>query len=286
MRQIQDPKQMARWARQVRARGESIAFVPTMGFLHAGHLSLMRALRGRADHLVVSIFVNPLQFGAGEDLDHYPRDADGDAAQCLGEGVDVLFLPRNDTMYPEGFQTTLRAGPLAGHLCGASREGHFDGVLTVVLKLFHLVQPTAAAFGRKDYQQLQVIRRMVRDLDLDIDVVAGDIVREPDGLAMSSRNVYLSAEERQQALALSRSLDAARAAVLVGQRDAAGLAAACRGAIAEQPLADIDYVELVDAETLADPGVSLERDALLAVAVRFGTTRLIDNALLPVGQAP
>ena len=279
MERFADPAALQSWAGEVRARGETIGFVPTMGFLHEGHLSLMRIARPRCDHLVVSIFVNPLQFGPDEDLARYPRDEAGDTARCAAEGVDVLFFPMPATMYPEGFQTRVKAGPLASPLCGAARQGHFDGVVTVVLKLFNLVQPHLAVFGAKDYQQFQVIASMVRDLNLPVDVVAGPIVREPDGLAMSSRNAYLSGDARRQALCLHRALGQARSLFAGGERGVATLLTATRRLIEAQPLVDIDYVELLDAENLT-PIERIERPAVLALAAKFGATRLIDNCVL------
>jgi pantoate--beta-alanine ligase len=248
-----------------------------MGFLHEGHVSLMRAAVSRADHLVVSIFVNPLQFAAGEDLARYPSDPAGDAAKCAALGCGALFTPVKASLYPEGFQTRVKVGALAARLCGRSREGHFEGVATIVLKLFGLVQPNVAVFGSKDFQQLQIIRRMVRDFDLGIDVVGMPIVREEDGLALSSRNVHLTPQERQQALALGRTLVAIQDWVDEGERDVPTLLAQGRALLQEQPLADLDYIDIVDAEELT----ALERlgsePALAALAVRFGGTRLIDN---------
>lgn len=283
MQTITDPQELSRWTREVRARGESIAFVPTMGFLHEGHLSLMREARKRADHLLVSIFVNPLQFGPNEDLDRYPRDPEGDAAKCRSVGCDLLFTPTVASLYPDGFQTRVQLGPLASRLCGASREGHFEGVATVVLKLFGLVRPNVAVFGSKDYQQLQIIRRMVRDFDLDVEVVGMPIVREPDGLAMSSRNAYLSTDERSQALVLSGCLRALEGWVAGGEGDVANLLGRMRRLIEEQPLATIDYVEIVDAAELSSIERLGTRPVLAALAVRFGGTRLIDNRVLEVG---
>jgi len=270
---------MAAWARAVRARGESIAFVPTMGYLHEGHLSLMREARGRGDHLVVSIFVNPLQFGPNEDLDSYPRDAEGDAAKCRDVGVDVLFTPTKASLYPAGFQTTVQPGPIAGPLCGASRPGHFEGVCTIVLKLFGLVRPRVALFGRKDYQQLAVLRRMARDLDLDVEVLGMPIVREADGVAMSSRNARLTPEQRTAAGVLSRALDRAEHLVADGERGVEAVVAAAASLIAEEPGAALDYVELVDADDLSTI-CDLEAPAVLALAVHFGSVRLIDNRVL------
>lgn len=279
MQVFETPAEMADWARGVRAHGESIAFVPTMGYLHDGHLSLMREARSRGQNLVASIFVNPLQFGQNEDLDTYPRDAVGDAAKCREVGVDVLFTPTTGSLYPDGFQTTVRPGPVAGPLCGASRPGHFEGVCTIVLKLFNLVRPTVAVFGRKDYQQLAVLRRMARDFDLEVEVVGMPIVREPDGVAMSSRNARLTPQQRTQARVLQRSLTLVEQLVARGERSVEVLVAAASDTIDAEPLAEIDYVELVDAadlSTLCD----LDGPAVLALAVRFGSVRLIDNRVL------
>ena len=276
---IESPAEMATWSRSVRDRGESIAFVPTMGYLHEGHLTLMREARQRGRSLVASIFVNPLQFGQGEDLDRYPQDPEGDAAACREVGVDVLFAPRREDLYPDGFQTRVRVGRLAEGLCGASRPGHFEGVATVVLKLFGLVKPNVAVFGQKDYQQLAVLRTMVRDLDLDVELVGVPTVREADGVAMSSRNAYLDAEARQQARSLVLALDLAELMVSEGERGAEEIVRAAADLIQGQPLATIDYVELVDAETL-EVFCTLERPAVLALAVHFGPTRLIDNRVL------
>ena len=277
MLRISTPHQLTEWSSSVRARGETIAFVPTMGFLHEGHLSLMRAAKTEADHLVVSIFVNPLQFAPGEDLDRYPSDPEGDAMKCKQLGCDVLFSPVKADLYPQGFQTRVPVGALAENLCGASRAGHFEGVATIVLKLFGLVRPTTAFFGSKDYQQLQIIRRMARDLDLGIDVVGMPIVREEDGLALSSRNAYLSEEERQQARVLSRSLRELENDVAAGERCVTSLVKRARALIEEQSLARIDYVSVVDAEELTPLESIGEGPVLAALAVAFGKTRLIDN---------
>ncbi|MCP4868821.1 MAG: pantoate--beta-alanine ligase [Proteobacteria bacterium] len=279
MQVFETPSEMAAWARAVRDRGETIAFVPTMGYLHEGHLSLMREARERGQHLVASIFVNPLQFGANEDLDTYPRDAAGDAAKCRDVGVDVLFTPTKASLYPDGFQTTVQPGPIAGPLCGASRPGHFEGVCTIVLKLFNLVRPNVGVFGRKDYQQLAVLRRMARDFDVDVDVLGMPIVRESDGVAMSSRNARLGADQRTQAQVLHRALDLAESLVAAGERGVEAIVAAAAVLIREQPLADIDYVELVDADDLSTI-CDLEAPAVLALAVKFGSVRLIDNRVL------
>ncbi len=280
MQTILEPAAMQTWARERRARGETIAFVPTMGFLHEGHLSLMRMARDRADHLIVSIFVNPLQFAPGEDLATYPRDEAGDLAKCASVGADVVFFPTPASMYPDGFQTRVKPGPLAGPLCGRSRPTHFDGVVTVVLKLFNLVKPQVAVFGRKDFQQLQVIRRMVRDLDLDVEVLGGPIVREPDGVALSSRNAYLTGAERAQAVCLSQSLGLAEQRVASGEATAAQIIELVRAHVTAHPSAEVDYVELVDSEELTPVVGTLTGPCLLALAVRFGATRLIDNRVL------
>jgi len=263
-----------------RAAGKRIAFVPTMGYLHQGHVSLLDEGRGRGDVLVLSIFVNPTQFGPKEDLSRYPRDLDGDLAKAERAGVDVAYVPDAAAMYPSGYQTFVEVEELQRGLCGASRPGHFRGVATVVLKLFHAVQPHVALFGRKDYQQLQVLSRMVRDLDLGVDVVGLPIVREPDGLAMSSRNAYLSPDERVRALALSRALLAARVSFEEGERDAARLVDCARSTLHLTPGVRLDYLELRDAESLAELHGRVTHPAVMAVAALVGTTRLIDNQLL------
>jgi pantoate--beta-alanine ligase len=239
----------------------------------------MREGRRRASRLVASIFVNPLQFAAGEDLDRYPRNATGDATACDGVGVDVLFMPEVAALYPDGFQTRVQVGRLGQVLCGASRPGHFDGVATVVLKLFNLAQPDVAVFGCKDYQQLAVIRRMVRDLDLAIEIVGLPTVREPDGLAMSSRNSYLDPDQRSRAVCLSRALDAAERLVARGERRVESIVQAAAEVVRSEPIARIDYVDLVGADDL-EPLCELERPGVLALAVRIGATRLIDNRVL------
>lgn len=276
---VKTPSEMRARSDAWRAAGRRIAFVPTMGYLHQGHVSLLEEGRRRGDVLALSIFVNPTQFGPKEDLSRYPRDLDGDLAKAARAGVDVAYVPDAAAMYPAGYQTYVTVEELQQGLCGASRPGHFRGVATVVLKLFHAVQPHVALFGMKDYQQLQVLRRMARDLDLGVEVVGMPIVREPDGLAMSSRNAYLSPDERQRALALSRALGAAREAFAAGERDARGLVAAARAVIAGTGGVRLDYLELRDAESLAHVE-RVERPAVIAVAAYVGTTRLIDNQLL------
>jgi len=266
---------MAAWSDAARARGERIAFVPTMGFLHAGHTALMDEARRHGDKVVLSIFVNPLQFGPNEDLERYPRDLPGDLAKATAHGVDAMFLPTPANMYPPGHQTTVQVHQLEQGLCGGSRPGHFVGVATVVCKLFNIVRAHVAVFGEKDFQQLAIIRRMVRDLDMPVEIVSLPTVREADGLAMSSRNKYLSPDERQRATALSRALFAARAACAAGETDPTKLVAGVTAALRDQ-VTRIDYVELRDAETL-QPLVVVDRPAVMAVAAFVGRTRLIDN---------
>lgn len=263
----------------MRAAGRTIALVPTMGFLHEGHLELMRAGKQHADELIISIFVNPTQFGPGEDLDRYPRDVDGDLRKARGVGVDIVFMPSVEEIYPDRFQTRVQIEDLPHHLCGLSRPGHFDGVATVVAKLFNLTKPHLAVFGQKDYQQLAIISRMVMDLNMDIRILGVPTVREPDGLAMSSRNSYLSPEERRSALCLKKSIDLAREMFQGGEDQAHAIADAVRSLVLSHPFTKIDYVALCDPITLDDLDV-LTGEALLALAVRVGKTRLIDNCLL------
>ncbi len=274
---IEDPREMRIRGEDLRRDGRVIVLVPTMGFLHEGHVSLLREGRGRGDVLVISIFVNPMQFGPNEDYARYPRDVMGDLDKARAAGVDLAFVPSAAAMYPGQPLTRVVVDKLADGLCGPKRPGHFVGVATVVAKLFHLVAPHVAIFGEKDYQQLAVIRRMVADLDFGVEIVGMPIVREPDGLAMSSRNAYLTAEERVRALSLSRALAAAEARFRAGERDAARLVAAARDTIAEG--VTIDYVELVDAHTL-QPVDAVARPALLGLAAFVGKTRLIDNRVL------
>jgi pantoate--beta-alanine ligase len=250
-----------------------------MGFFHEGHRSLMRAARADNDLVVVSLFVNPTQFGPNEDLAAYPRDLAGDSAAAAAERVDVLFLPEVDEMYPAGARTTVHVDGLTEHLCGASRPGHFDGVTTIVAKLFAIVGPSRAYFGRKDAQQLAVIRRMGTDLDLPVEVVGCPLVREVDGLARSSRNVYLDADARQAATILSGALYMASEAVVRGQRDAAAIRQLIVDTIATVPQVRIDYVEVVDAATL-EPVEQLTTDTLVALAAFVGKARLIDNVTI------
>ncbi len=279
MQTIDQVAAMQAWSDATRGAGQRIGLVPTMGYLHAGHLSLVHEARRRSDRCVASIFVNPLQFGANEDLAKYPRDLARDSSQLAEAGVDVLYLPDAAAMYPPGFQTEVTVSGLTRGLCGRSRPTHFRGVTTVVAKLFNAVKPHVAVFGEKDYQQLATIRRMAADLDFEIEVIGMPIVREADGVAMSSRNAYLSPAERDAARCLSRALAAAREAVAGGEADAAAVLARAQRVCEAEPLARLDYAELVDAETL-EPVARLERAALLALAVYIGKTRLIDNAVL------
>jgi pantoate--beta-alanine ligase len=258
-----------------------VAVVMTMGALHDGHAQLIRAARQRHDHVVVTIFLNPLQFGPKEDLSRYPRTFDADLEICTTAGVDVIFAPTPDVVYPDGDPgVRVSAGPLGEVLEGASRPGHFDGVLTVVGKLLHLTAARSAYFGQKDAQQLLLIRRMVRDIDFPVDVVSVPTVRESDGLAMSSRNMYLTASDRETALCLSRALRAGGEAAAYGP---SAIRRAAREVLVEEPLALVDYLVLVHPQTLADVPEWYRGEALLAVAARVGTTRLIDNTPLLVG---
>ncbi len=259
----------------------TVGLVPTMGYLHDGHLSLMRAARPVVDSVVVSVFVNPLQFGEGEDLDRYPRDLERDSALAESAGVDILFTPTVETMYPEDPAIRMTVGHLADHLCGAYRPGHFEGVATVVAKLFAGIQPNVAFFGRKDAQQLVILKRLAEDLSFPVKVIGCPIVRESDGVALSSRNVYLSPDQRVSARALSTGLALAANAAAAGERDARVLEALVRDECLRAPGVDVQYVEMVDNATL-QPVAMLERDAILAVAAFVGSTRLIDNVHLTV----
>lgn len=263
-----------------RAQGHRIGLVPTMGFLHAGHASLIKRARRENDTVVLSIFVNPTQFGPNEDLDRYPRDPDGDLRTAEENGADFVFMPEAKEMYPRPSATRISVSGITGILCGASRPGHFDGVALVVSKLFHIVEPDRAYFGMKDAQQVAVVARMVGDLNLNVEIVPCPIVRGEDGLALSSRNVYLSADEKNQALVLSETLRGAPNWLTEAGGDAEKLKARIRSRIQEMPLADIDYVEILTYPDLETPTPEADSSWIIALAVRFGKTRLIDNRLL------
>jgi pantoate--beta-alanine ligase len=272
------PTAMRAWSMARRTSGTRVGFVPTMGALHAGHLSLVEIAAARTDHVVVSIFVNPLQFDRRADFDAYPRPIDDDVDRCAAVGLDAVYAPTAGAMYPDGFQTHVEPGQLADVMEGAARPGHFRGVTTVVSKLFGAVAPDVAVFGEKDFQQLAVIRRMTCDLDLGIEIVGAPIVREPDGLAMSSRNVRLSAEQRRAAVSVPHALDAAIAVARAGRGAAAAIAAAA-DVIAAEPLGRLEYVEIFDPQLLL-PVPDPVAGSRIAIAVWFGDVRLIDNAAL------
>jgi len=279
MKIIRRPEEMQRRALELKRSGKTIGFVPTMGFLHEGHLSLMRMARKRCDVLAVSIFVNPAQFGPNEDLDAYPRDFERDEQLCRQEGADIVFYPEPASMYFADASVWVEEEEMSSVLCGASRQGHFRGVCTVVAKLFNLVLPDMAVFGEKDAQQLRIIERMVRDLNFPVEIIRGPIVREPDGLAMSSRNKYLSAEQRKNALCLRRALDLAEMMVKSGEHKTSVIRKAMSDLIQPVPDAEIDYIELVS-DTGLEAVEFIEGKVLAALAVKIGATRLIDNALL------
>lgn len=276
---IQSVREMQQRALELKRAGKRIGFVPTMGFLHEGHLSLMRIARARCDVLVVSIFVNPAQFGPQEDLDAYPRDFGRDEKLCRQEEAAIVFYPEPAGMYAADASVWIDEESLSGTLCGASRPGHFRGVCTVVAKLFNLVQPDIAVFGEKDAQQLRIIERMVRDLNFPVEILRGPIVREPDGLAMSSRNQYLTETERRDAVCLKQALDDVQIWVASGERDVSLLRRRMIARLQAVPKSCIDYIEFVDDGTLASVD-RIEGKTLVALAVRIGTTRLIDNAIV------
>ena len=277
------PAEVRAWVRSVQQRGQRIALVPTMGFLHDGHLSLMREGARRADVVVASIFVNPMQFGPKEDLSTYPRDTEGDLARCASAGVVGVYMPEPSTMYPPGFQTAVLVEQVSQGLDGEKRPGHFRGVATVVAKLLALFQPDVALFGEKDYQQLQVIARLNADLELGAQIVGMPTIREPDGLAMSSRNSYLGPDERRRALGLSRGLFAAQALAAKGEADVARLVAVIRAELAAVQARE-DYVEICDARSLVKLSwLEKGSPARVLVAAFMGTTRLIDNVALTLG---
>lgn len=288
-RVVERVAELQAWSEAERGRGHRVALVPTMGALHAGHLRLVEEARRRADAVVVSIFVNPTQFGPDEDLERYPRTWEQDLAACARTGVDVVFHPEPAEMYPAGDQTRVEVGELTRPLCGASRPGHFEGVTTVVTKLLVAARPHFVVFGEKDFQQLATVRRLARDLRFDTEILGVSIVREPDGLALSSRNLLLAPEHRREALALVRALDASEAAVAAGERSSARLLALVALELGKAPHARVDYAELRDPDTLEPAPSTLARETLLALAVRFparadagagASVRLIDNRVL------
>ncbi len=271
------------WRRRVRADDASVGLVPTMGAFHQGHLSLIRRAVADCDVTAVSLFVNPTQFGRGEDLESYPQDLERDVELASREGVDVLFAPPTANMYAEGYATWVEVERLTTGLCGRFRAGHFRGVTTIVLKLLNVVQPDRAYFGEKDYQQLAVIRRMVQDLDLECEIVGMPTIREPDGLAMSSRNAYLSPEQRRAALVLPRSLTKARQLIESGERSAGKVLRAVKSRFAAEPLASLQYAAIVDPDTL-EPVERCDRDVVIAAACLVGDTRLIDNQMVKLRE--
>lgn len=279
MKIINTVSEMQALSREARKSGKTISLVPTMGYLHEGHASLMVEGKKRSDILVTSIFVNPTQFGPNEDFNAYPRDLERDRNVAESAGVDVIFAPKASDMYPQGYQTYVNVEQLTLPLCGASRPGHFQGVTTVVAKLLNIVMPHVALFGKKDFQQLAVIRRMAADLNMDVEILGMPIVRESDGLAMSSRNAYLGSEERKDALCLSRALDAARAMYRDGERSVPLLREKVLRIIGEVPGAVIDYADFRDGETL-ETLETANSQTLIALAVKIGKTRLIDNCVL------
>ncbi len=283
MRVIESVADIKLAARAARCDGKTIGFVPTMGFFHEGHLSLMRAARSENDLVVVSLFVNPTQFGPNEDLDRYPRDRNRDVELAMGAGTDLLFVPRAEEIYPSDDCSRVVVRRLSEKLCGASRPGHFEGVATVVAKLFNMTQPHRAYFGLKDYQQTVVIRRMVADLHLDVDIVTLPTVRESDGLALSSRNSYLSPEERRTARCLKESLELAERRIHEGERLGDQIRGNIRERIGREKLARIDYVSVSDPQTL-DEVSQITGDVVISLAVCIGETRLIDNLLVNVAS--
>ncbi|MCW3489977.1 pantoate--beta-alanine ligase [Dethiobacter alkaliphilus] len=281
MQIIRDITTLRQHIKKARQAGKTVGFVPTMGYLHPGHLSLLHQARNENDLTVLSIFVNPLQFGVGEDYEEYPRDLEADAAQAETAGCDLIFAPTVKEMYPKGYATFVDVERLTETLCGASRPGHFRGVTTVVTKLFNIVTPDRAYFGQKDAQQALVLRKMARDLNMDLQVLIMPTIREKDGLAMSSRNTYLSPEERTQATVLSRSLRQAQEKIKHGERDANKITEFITQTIQSEPLANIDYVAIVDTDEIK-PTETINGQTLIALAVRFGKTRLIDNIIVEV----
>ncbi|MEN6328001.1 MAG: pantoate--beta-alanine ligase [Syntrophomonas sp.] len=275
-------KAMQDWCREQKKQGKSIGLVPTMGYLHAGHMSLVRAARQDCDIVVASIFVNPIQFGQGEDYETYPRELERDRALLVKENADAIFAPDVKEMYPSGYDTFVEVfGGITAKMCGASRPGHFKGVTTVVSKLFHICQPDRAYFGQKDAQQLLIIKKMVRELNFPLEVVRMPIIREGDGLAMSSRNVYLNEEERQQALVLNQALKMTETDIRDGERNIKKIRQKIKDMIETRPLALIDYIEISSGQDLSELE-EIQGEVLIALAVKFGKTRLIDNLLVEV----
>lgn len=270
---------MQNWSKNQKKISKTICLVPTMGYLHQGHISLMELGKPLCDKLVISIFVNPTQFGPNEDLDSYPSDIENDLSLAEKAGVTAVFLPDKKTIYPENFQTEINLQSLPLFLCGKSRPHHFGGVATVVTKLFNLVMPDIAIFGKKDYQQLQIIRQLTQDLDFDIQIIGGEIIREKDGLAMSSRNTYLSESQRQSALSLSKSLEQVKDAVAGGEKISKTIRKQIESFIHSFPETQIEYISLCHPETLEDMD-TIDREVLVAIAVKVGKTRLIDNTLI------
>jgi pantoate--beta-alanine ligase len=278
---IKDIARLREKIREVKKKGLSIGFVPTMGYLHEGHLSLMKTAKKENDFMVISIFVNPLQFGAGEDFEEYPRDLARDEMLARSVGCDLIFSPSVKEMYPSGYGTFVEVKKLTEGLCGASRPGHFLGVTTVVTKLFNLVSPDRVYFGQKDAQQAFVLKKMVRDLNMDLEFIVLPTIREADGLAMSSRNKYLTPEQRKQAGVLYKSLKHARELIVEGERNVEVIKQAMANLISEAGMAEIEYIEIVDKENLK-PLLTVNGECLIALAVKFGQTRLIDNIILEV----
>ncbi len=284
MKIFNSPEDMQKFSISEKLNGKKISFVPTMGYLHEGHLSLMREGKKYGDILVISIFVNPTQFGPNEDLNRYPRDFEGDLKKCESVGVDAIFYPTNENMYNKDFQTYVEVKKVTQNLCGLSRPIHFRGVATVVAKLFNIVQPDYAFFGEKDFQQLVVIKQMVKDLNFPIEIIGCPIVREHDGLAMSSRNAYLNDEERKQALCLYKSILKVKELFHNGIKNSKKLIDEAVKIIKSHPLAEIDYVKIVDINTMEDIEGEINKDALYALAVKIGKTRLIDNCKLLINK--
>jgi pantoate--beta-alanine ligase len=274
--------ELKKMIKEARGKGQRVGFVPTMGYFHEGHLSLIRRAKEENELVVVSLFVNPIQFGPKEDLASYPRDLKRDQELASGAGADILFTPEASEMYPANYQTYVEVTEAAQGLCGASRPGHFRGVATVVLKLFNIVAADRAYFGEKDAQQLRVIRRMAADLNLGLEIIGCPIIREKDGLAMSSRNVYLNPQERQAALVLSRALQAARQLMEAGERDQQVINRRMKDVFSAEPLAVVDYIEIISSDTLK-PLTLLTGEVLIAVAAKVGKTRLIDNMTFQIG---